>query len=115
MTVDEALKYADDYLVFKEKYYDAEHVGMTYSLAAEVRRLRDEKQYRTIEQVGALSSHAYCEYINQMKRSECLGYEHKMKKGTFGKPELDAHNKAHEWLGKHRAFADVLAIMRGEQ
>lgn len=53
MTVDEALKYADDYLVFKEKYYDAEHVGMTYSLAAEVRRLRDERQ-KSAEQVEQL-------------------------------------------------------------
>ncbi len=56
------------------------------------------------------SDKAYCDYIDQMRRPECLGYEHKLKNGSFGKAELDAHTHAGELLGRHRAFAEAAAL-----
>lgn len=52
---------------------------------------------------------AYCDYVDRLRRPECLGYEQKLKEGSFGKAELDAHTRAGELLGRHRAFAEALA------
>lgn len=68
--------------------------------------------------VGALTSRlraasdaAYCDYIRQLSATECLGWESKVSRGKFGRAELDAHNRAHELLGRHRAFSQVAAML----
>jgi len=61
------------------------------------------------------SDNAYCDFIAQMRKPECLGYEQKLKDGTFGKAELDAHTKAGELLGRHRAFAEVSSALSKAQ
>jgi len=42
-----------------------------------------------------------------MGRIECLGFEAKLKDGTFGRHELTAHTTAATLLGRHQAFAEV--------
>jgi hypothetical protein len=58
------------------------------------------------------SDTAYCKYIEILRRDECLGWEHKVKTGKFGEPELKAHTLAAEHLGMHRAFAAAAADVR---
>lgn len=60
----------------------------------------------------AASDSAYCAYIHQLQQTECLGWEQKVRSGNFGKSELDAHSKAGEWLGNHRAFLLALRIIK---
>lgn len=60
-----------------------------------------------------LSDRAYCNYIEQMRRDVCLGWEHKAKHGKFGETELKGHTKAGEMLGRHKAFAEAANALRG--
>ena len=60
-----------------------------------------------------ISDRAYCNYIEQMRRNECLGWEHKVKHGTFGEAELKAHTQAGRLLGRHHAFAEAANALRG--
>lgn len=64
-----------------------------------------------VKQIDALSTHAYCEFINQLKQDVCLGVEYKMEKGKFGKAELAAHQNAKQWWGRHMAYSEVLKIL----
>ena len=63
------------------------------------------------DELKGLADRAYCQYIEQMSRPECKGVEYKLLKGTFGISELKAHNKAHEYLGRHRAFSEAYALL----
>lgn len=58
-----------------------------------------------------LSDRAYSQYIEQMRRNECLGWEQKVKNRRFGEAELNAHTKAGEFLGRHRAFSEAVALL----
>jgi hypothetical protein len=58
-------------------------------------------------QFKAKAEKAYCDALAQLRRTECLGWEAKIKSGTFGKAELDAHVKAGKLLGRHEAFAEA--------
>lgn len=49
----------------------------------------------------------YCDYINQMRRDVCLGWESKVHSRKFTAAELEGHTKAGELLGRHRAFHDA--------
>jgi hypothetical protein len=57
------------------------------------------------------STAAYRQYIEAMQRTECLGWEHKVKTGRFGEAELKAHCKAAEYLGMHRAYSDAVNLL----
>ncbi len=59
----------------------------------------------------AMADRAYCNYIEQLRRDECLGWEHKVKTGKFGEVELKAHKKAAEYLGAHRAFSEAAKLI----
>lgn len=68
----------------------------------------------TVGQLSALreaADRAYCDYIDQMRKPECLGYEQKLKEGSFGKAELDAHVRAGELLGRHRALSEAVQAL----
>ena len=60
-----------------------------------------------------LSDRAYCNYIEQMRRDVCLGWEYKTKHGKFGEAELKGHTKAGELLGRHKAFAEAANALEG--
>lgn len=60
-----------------------------------------------------LSDRAYCNYIEQMRRDACLGWEHKASHGKFGEAELKGHTIAGEMLGRHKAFAEAANALRG--
>lgn len=70
---------------------------------------------KLLEGLKAKADNAYCDYIAQMRRSECLGFEQKLKEGKFGNKELEAHTRAGELLGKHRAYAAALATLEGRE
>lgn len=59
---------------------------------------------RVAELESALQAYAdrqYCLGIEQLRRPECLGWEHKLKTGKFGEEEMNAHKKANEHFGAH--------------
>lgn len=62
-----------------------------------------------IKILEGLSDRAYCDYIAKMRTNECLGWEEKVRTSKFGQAELNAHTKAGELLGRHRAFAEAAA------
>ena len=69
---------------------------------------------RSLEAVfRGLSDRAYCNYIEQMRRDACLGWEHKAAHGKFGEAELKGHTLAGEMLGRHKAFAEAANALRG--
>ncbi len=53
----------------------------------------------------------YCDYISQMRRDVCLGWERKVQSRKFTAAELEGHTKAGELLGRHRAFHDAASIL----
>ena len=60
-----------------------------------------------------LSDRAYCDYIEQMGRAVCLGWEYKTKHGKFSEAELKGHTKAGELFGRHKAFAEAANALEG--
>lgn len=58
------------------------------------------------------SDRAYCDYIQGLRKDDCLGCDHKLSKGTFGRKELEAHCSAQEKFGQHKATARILAELR---
>lgn len=68
-----------------------------------------------VAQLQAMSDRAYCQYIEQLRRSECLGWEQKAKTGRFGEAELLAHTRAAELLGRHRSLAEAASMLRARQ
>jgi hypothetical protein len=64
-----------------------------------------------LERMRAKADNAYCAYIAQMGRDECLGWEIKVERGKFGKPEIEAHCKASELLGRHRALHEAAEMV----
>lgn len=64
-----------------------------------------------LERMRAKADNAYCAYIAQLGRDECLGWEIKVERGKFGKPEIEAHCKASELLGRHRALHEAAEMV----
>lgn len=63
------------------------------------------------ERLRARASNAYFEYIAQCRRDECLGWQAKVEQNQFGWPELAAHTKAGELLGRHRALNEAAELL----
>lgn len=64
-----------------------------------------------LERMRARADNAYCDYIGQLRRDECLGWEIKVERGKFGEAELKAHCAAAEKLGRHRALHDAANML----
>ena len=64
------------------------------------------------DQLRERASRAYCDYIDQLRKTECLGWEQKVKSGKFGEPELLAHKRAYELFGKHVGYNDALKMLK---
>lgn len=80
---------------------------------AEAEQIRPIYEFETnlIGLLKDLADKAYCEYIDRMRRDECLGWETKVKRGLFGAKELKAHIDAAEILGRHRAFIEAAKLV----
>ena len=63
------------------------------------------------EVLKSRSDNAYCDFIAQMRRDECLGSEFKMEHGKFGPLQLKAHIAAYTLLGRHQAFTEALVLI----
>lgn len=78
----------------------------------QMRKEMAEERAKVWEEIRARiltrANHAYCDYAEMTKRTECLGEEHKMKSGTFGPENLKALEKAHACLGAHFALHAVV-------
>jgi hypothetical protein len=59
------------------------------------------------ERLKARADNAYVDMFSAAQRVEALGWEIKVKRGTFGRPELDAHKTIAEKLGRHRALMEA--------
>ena len=64
-----------------------------------------------LERMRARADNAYCDYIGQLRRDECLGWEIKVERGKFGEAELKAHCAAAEKLGRHRALHEAANML----
>lgn len=64
-----------------------------------------------LERMRARADNAYCDYIGQLRRDECLGWEIKAERGKFGEAELKAHCAAAEKLGRHRALHEAANML----
>jgi len=64
-----------------------------------------------LERMRARSDNAYCDYIGQLRRDECLGWEIKVERGKFGEAEMKAHCAAAEKLGRHRALHEAANML----
>ena len=64
-----------------------------------------------LERMRAMADNAYCDYIGQLRRDECLGWEIKVERGKFGEAELKAHCAAAEKLGRHRALHEAASML----
>lgn len=64
-----------------------------------------------VKSFRAIGDQMYCDYINQMRRDVCLGWESKVHSRKFTAAELEGHTKAAEFLGRHRAFHDAASAL----
>lgn len=64
-----------------------------------------------LERLRARADNAYCDYIGQLRRDECLGWEIKVERGKFGEAEMKAHCAAAEKLGRHRALHEAANLL----
>jgi hypothetical protein len=67
-----------------------------------------------ISRLETRRDNAYLAYIDHCRSDGCLGEDAKLGRGIFGEKELRAHKKAAECLGKSRAFAEALEMVREE-
>ena len=65
-----------------------------------------------LERMRARADNAYCAYIGVLRQDECLGWEIKVERGKFGKAEIEAHCKANEMLGRHRALHEAAEMLQ---
>jgi len=73
-----------------------------------------EKVTSLASRLRARADNAYCDYISQSKRDECLGWEIKVERGTFDAAHLEAHTKRGEFLGRHRALHEAAKLLEEE-
>lgn len=59
------------------------------------------------ERLKARADNAYIDMISAARKDEALGWEIKVERGNFGRPELDAHSAIAEKLGRHRALMEA--------
>ena len=64
-----------------------------------------------LNRIHSKADNAYCDYIGQMMRDECLGWEIKIERGKFGEVELKSHCAAAEKLGRHRALFEAANML----
>lgn len=61
------------------------------------------------------AENAYIEMIANARKDGALGWEIKVERGEFGRPELDAHCKVAELLGRYRAFVEACKCLEASR
>lgn len=84
---------------------------------AERVRALTEAVEEAAKDINAMADRAYCDSLDAARRTECLGWEAKVRCGQFGKPEMEAHKKSDELMGRHigfrRAAARIQSLVGG--
>jgi hypothetical protein len=62
--------------------------------------------------LAEFAERTYCQYIEQMRKDECLGADKKIELGKFGRTELDAHCRGAYFLGMHRAYSKARQVAK---
>ena len=78
---------------------------------AEIVVLR-KKVLEICDRLLRMSDKAYSDMIDISYSKEARGREAKVKKGEFGKKELDAHKRMGELFGRHKALNEVYRDLR---
>jgi hypothetical protein len=82
-----------------------------YALAkVEKERVNKVSDFGIVE-LKQMMEDSYVRFIDKLKEPLCLGWEHKVKTGTFGAAELEAHNAAYIQLGRHQALHDAVGVI----
>lgn len=69
--------------------------------------IRSTALFALSDRLKARAENAYLEMISAARKDEALGWEIKVERGTFGRPELDAHSAIAEKLGRHSALMEA--------
>lgn len=72
-------------------------------LEAAVARLRS-----ALEDIRSQAGRHYCRSLDQFSKTECLGWEAKVRTGVFGKPEFEAHAEANLRMGRHQGMMEAV-------
>jgi len=83
---------------------DKDYLDLHPKHANKENEMIDPKLSELADRFQVMSDNSYIRYLDRCRADECLGYEYKMEKGSFGRAELDAHKLATEALGKHKAY-----------
>lgn len=87
--------------------------GTERTLPADTKSL-EQRIEAAISRLRTRGDNAYCDYISQSGRPECLGWEVKVERDTFGWPELEAHTRRGELLGRNRALYEAAKLIEEE-
>lgn len=87
---------------------------MTEALNREPKMTHKQLVEALAQRLRTRADNAYCDMIDVSRRDESLGWEIKVERGTFGRPELDAHVKAGQLLGRHRALHEAAKLVEEE-
>lgn len=68
-----------------------------------------------VKALELLCDNAYLTYMKLNDNDLCKGADWFLTNGKFDRARLDAHTAAHEWLGKHRAYAFVIDTIKGKK
>lgn len=73
------------------------------TIAAQARRIAEleAEQVALRRHLKAFADAKYMQGIERLRTDECKGVEHKLKHGTFGTEEMEAHKIANEAFGAH--------------
>jgi hypothetical protein len=75
--------------------------------AVTVEKLKDAYQ-----QIKKYADDSYCKSCDVSRTTPCLGWEAKVKDGSFGEAEYNAHREAENLDGKHRGTWFALEILQ---
>lgn len=77
-----------------------------FSLKSQLEAIRKQ----TVE-LNRRADNAYIKYIDKMSKDLCLGYEQKLKDGSFTGENLRAHCNASEYLGIHCGLSEAIRAL----
>lgn len=66
----------------------------------------------SLSHLKVIADNAYVDGCHQHRKTECLGREHKLAKGTFGEAEYRAHEIAIKHFARHFAIHEAIKAIR---
>lgn len=77
------------------------------------RQARDlEAHAKALADIRRVGDGAYCKALSMFSDTPCLGWEAKVRAGTFGEAEHKAHAEANRLIGFHQGLYEALRIIR---